>query len=32
MARKDGGATLTCDFCCAQYRFSAEELLVLAQP
>jgi molecular chaperone Hsp33 len=31
MAGKDGGASLTCDFCNAAYAFSAEELLRLAQ-
>jgi len=31
MAAKDGGAELSCDFCCARYRFSAPELLELAQ-
>ena len=31
MARKDGGANLTCDFCNAAYAFTAEELLQLAQ-
>jgi molecular chaperone Hsp33 len=31
MAEKDGGASLTCDFCNAEYRFPKEELLALAQ-
>jgi redox-regulated HSP33 family molecular chaperone len=31
MAVKDGGATLTCDFCAASYRLTAEELLRLAE-
>jgi molecular chaperone Hsp33 len=31
MATRDGGAALTCDFCCAQYRFTAPELLALVQ-
>jgi molecular chaperone Hsp33 len=31
MARKDGGASATCDFCAASYRVSAEELLELAE-
>jgi molecular chaperone Hsp33 len=30
MARKDGGADLTCDFCAATYRIDAGELLALA--
>jgi molecular chaperone Hsp33 len=32
MAEKDGGARLTCDFCGEHYRFSAAELLEIAQP
>ena len=32
MARRDGGARLTCDFCNATYNFSADELLRIAQP
>jgi molecular chaperone Hsp33 len=31
MARKDGGASATCDFCAAKYAISAEELLELAE-
>jgi len=31
MADKDGGALLTCDFCRVDYRFSAAELLEIAQ-
>jgi molecular chaperone Hsp33 len=31
MAQRDGGASLTCDFCCAQYHFTAPELLALVQ-
>jgi molecular chaperone Hsp33 len=30
MAEKDGGASLTCDFCNAAWRFSADELLALS--
>ena len=30
MAKKDGGAELTCDFCAAKYRIDAGELLALA--
>ena len=32
MAKRDGGARLTCDFCNAAYTFSADELLRIAQP
>ena len=32
MAKRDGGARLTCDFCNAAYDFSADELLRIAQP
>jgi molecular chaperone Hsp33 len=32
MARRDGGARLTCDFCNAAYTFSADELRRIAQP
>jgi molecular chaperone Hsp33 len=31
MAGKDGGASATCDFCAANYRVSAEELLQLVE-
>ena len=31
MAAKDGGASLTCDFCTAAYAFSAGQLLRIAQ-
>lgn len=31
MAERDGGASLTCDFCNAAWRFTADELLALAQ-
>jgi molecular chaperone Hsp33 len=32
LADKDRGASLTCDFCNAAYRFSASELIGLSQP
>jgi molecular chaperone Hsp33 len=31
MARKDGGASATCEFCAASYHITAEELLQLAE-
>lgn len=32
MAEKEGGASLTCDFCNAAYSFTADELVRLSQP